>query len=87
MPRFADVTDSDVDVCSHDNDFEVFVGDGSNAFYKEIEMNAAGADWDLCLNKPYIDGGGENSTRVFGPSGFDLVSEGVREYVHACVSE
>ena len=28
-------------------------------------MNARGAWWDLTLNKPYSDGGYENSTRVF----------------------
>jgi len=28
-------------------------------------MNARGVWWDLCLNKPYSDGGYENSTRVF----------------------
>ena len=65
-------------VIFHDNDFEVFVdADGSNHFYKETEINAANgngtsATWDLCLNKPYDDGGGENSSRVFGTSGFDM---------------
>jgi hypothetical protein len=57
-----------------DNDFEVFVdADGSCWYYKEYEMNAANANWDLCLNKPYEDGGYENSTRVFGDKGFDMV--------------
>ena len=65
-------------VIFHDNDFEVFVdADGSNHFYKETEINAANANgtsatWDLCLNKPYDDGGGENSSRVFGAAGFDM---------------
>lgn len=60
-------------VIFHDNDFEVFVdADGSCAFYKEFEINAANATWDLCLNKPYENGGYENSTRVLNP-GFDLV--------------
>ena len=35
-------------------------------------MNALNATWDLCLNKPYSDGGYENSTRVFGDRGFDM---------------
>ena len=60
-------------VIFHDNDFELFVdADGSTHYYKEYEMNAANATWDLCLAKPYDDGGGENSTRVYGPQGFDM---------------
>jgi hypothetical protein len=71
-------------VIFHDNDNEVFVdADGSTHFYKETEVNAYNnptqgcpsgtcATWDLLLNKPYGDGGGENSTRVFGPDGFDM---------------
>mmetsp|Transcript_19695 Transcript_19695/g.51374 ORF Transcript_19695/g.51374 Transcript_19695/m.51374 type:complete len:451 (+) Transcript_19695:175-1527(+) len=60
-------------VIFQDNDFEIFVdADGSNHFYKEFEMNARGATWDLCLNKPYIDGGHENSTRVFGGAGWEM---------------
>ena len=56
-----------------DNDFEIFVdADGSNAYYKETEINAANATWDLLLNRTYTDGGEENSTRVFGPAGFDM---------------
>jgi hypothetical protein len=52
-----------------DNDYEVFISpDGSNHFYKEYEMNAKGVWWDLCLNKPYSNGGYENSTRVFNSS-------------------
>jgi hypothetical protein len=59
-------------VIFHDNDFEIFVdADGSTHYYKEYEMNAANATWDLCLNKPYNDGGQENSSRVFGPAGWD----------------
>jgi len=56
----------------------VFVdADGSNAFYKEFEMNAANAvpnsaTWILCLNAPYDDGGYENSSRVLGVQGFDM---------------
>lgn len=55
-----------------DNDYEVFISpDGSNHFYKEFEMNARGVWWDLCLNKPYTNGGYENSSRVFNQSGWD----------------
>lgn len=60
-------------VIYHDNDFEIFIdADGSTHGYKETEINAAAASWDLLLNKPYNDGGGENSTRVYGPAGFDM---------------
>lgn len=60
-------------VIFHDNDFEIFVdSDGSTHYYKEFEMNALNATWDLCLAKPYADGGWENSSRLFGPKGFDM---------------
>ena len=60
-------------VIFYDNDFEVFVdADGTCQFYKEYEMNAANANWDLCLNRPYENGGYENSTRVYGVHGFDM---------------
>jgi hypothetical protein len=65
-------------VIFHDNDFEVFVdADGSTHGYKETEVNAANgngtsATWDLLLSRPYDDGGGENSSRVYGPSGWDM---------------
>jgi hypothetical protein len=39
--------------------------------YKEYEMNARGTWWDLTLNKPYNNGGYENSSRVFGSAGWD----------------
>lgn len=35
-------------------------------------MNALGTDWDLCLNRPYDNGGHENSSRVLGARGFDM---------------
>lgn len=69
-------------VIYHDNDFEIFVdADGSTHNYKEFEMNAANmngtaATWDLLLNKPYNDGGYENSTRVCGANGWDMVPPG-----------
>ena len=57
-------------VIFHDNDFEIFIDvDGSNHNYKEFEVNAANATWILLLDKPYTDGGYENSSRVFGASG------------------
>ncbi len=32
--------------------WQIFVdADGSTHYYKESEFNAAGASWDLCLNK------------------------------------
>lgn len=62
------------------SDFEVFVdADGSNHHYKEFEMNGANsngttATWDLLLPAPYDDrGGGENSSRVYGDDGWDMV--------------
>jgi hypothetical protein len=58
----------------HGNDFEVFVdADGTTRWYKEFEINAANADWDLLLDRPYENNGYENSTRVFGSKGFDMV--------------
>merc|ERR1719416_91540 len=52
-------------VIFHDNDFEVFVDtDGTNHNYKEFEINALGTTWCLHLNKPYDNGGIENSKRV-----------------------
>lgn len=60
-------------VIFHDNDFEVFVDPaGTNHYYKEFEMNAANATWDLQLNKPYNDNGYENSSRVYGANGWDM---------------
>jgi hypothetical protein len=60
-------------VIFHDNDFEVFVdADGSTHMYKEYEINAYNATWILQLDRPYDDGGAENSTRVLGPRGFDM---------------
>jgi len=45
-------------VIFYDNDFEVFVDPNwSNSFYKEYEMNALNTNWNLYLNKPYLNGG------------------------------
>jgi hypothetical protein len=66
-------------VIFHDNDFEVFVDPaGSCANYKEFEMNALAADWNLLLDRPYADGGLENSSRLLGAAGFDLARYGLR---------
>jgi len=60
-------------VIFHDNDFEIFVDcDGSNHNYKEFEINALGTTWTLLLDKPYDDGGGENSKRVDPINGYDM---------------
>ena len=72
-------TESGDQVIFHDNDFEIFVdADGGTHNYKEYEMNAANgngtsATWDLLLDKTYTDGGGENSSRVFGAAGWDMI--------------
>ena len=68
-----------------DNDYEVFISpDGSNHYYKEYEMNARGVWWDLSLNKPYSDGGYENSSRVFNSSGWDDPGLRTAAKVHGC---
>ncbi|RLN79013.1 hypothetical protein BBJ28_00019238 [Nothophytophthora sp. Chile5] len=70
------------DVIFHDNDFEVFVdADGSTHNYKEFELNARNATWNLWLNRPYRDGGHENSSRVDPLHGFDMLSSGMRSAV------
>ena len=67
------IDDLNDQVIFHDNDFEIFVDpDGTNHNYKEFEVNALNQTWDLLLNKPYNDGGFENSSRVFGSAGFDM---------------
>lgn len=65
-----------------DNDFEVFVdADGSAHNYKELEVNACNATWNLLLNRPYRDGGHENSTRVDPDFGFDMFGKGLKSAV------
>jgi hypothetical protein len=42
----------------YDNDFEIFIDpDGDTYRYYEVEINALGTVWDLCLDRPYRDGG------------------------------
>mmetsp|Transcript_71353 Transcript_71353/g.231888 ORF Transcript_71353/g.231888 Transcript_71353/m.231888 type:complete len:419 (+) Transcript_71353:108-1364(+) len=55
-------------IYSTDSDFEVFLDtDESNYNYKEFEVNAKNIVWNLLLDKPYSDGGGEHSARVAKP--------------------
>uniref|UniRef100_K3WU16 Carbohydrate-binding domain-containing protein n=1 Tax=Globisporangium ultimum (strain ATCC 200006 / CBS 805.95 / DAOM BR144) TaxID=431595 RepID=K3WU16_GLOUD len=71
------------DVVFHDNDFEVFVdADGSTHNYKEFEVNAINTTWNLWLNRPYRDGGHENSTRVDLLHGFDMFRHGMKSAVY-----
>lgn len=65
--------DGSPQVVYYDNDFEIFVdADGDTHNYKEFEINALNASWNLVLNKPYNDNGYENSTRVQGEQGWDF---------------
>jgi len=42
----------------YDNDIEVFIDpDGSNHYYKELEINARNLNWNLLLVRPYLNGG------------------------------
>lgn len=48
-----------------DSDFEVFVDPaGCCHGYKELELNALNTVWNLMLDRPYSDGGGERGGRV-----------------------
>jgi len=77
---WATLTD-DQSIIFHDNDFEVFIDSNATTYmYKETEVNAFGTLWSLCLNKPYGDGGYENSTRVMEP-GFDMMEHGLKSGV------
>lgn len=43
---------------------QVFISpDGTSHYYKEFEMNAFNTSWNLCLNKPYLNGGAWAETR------------------------
>ncbi|EDQ87978.1 uncharacterized protein MONBRDRAFT_9393 [Monosiga brevicollis MX1] len=77
---WATLTEHD-SIIYHDNDFEIFLDpDRSSHYYKEYEMNALNTSWSLCLNKPYLNGGYENSSRVFGSKGWD--DQGLRSAVY-----
>ncbi|CAK4665899.1 hypothetical protein LEN26_008587 [Aphanomyces euteiches] len=70
------------DVIFNDNDFEIFIDPaGTTHNYKEFEVNALNSTWNLFLNKPYRDGGGENSTRVDPTHGFDMFGKGLQSAV------
>ena len=43
---------------------------GCNHAYKEFEMNARNTTWDLLLNRPYGDGGGEVRKTPCRPRGW-----------------
>lgn len=56
-------------VIFYDNDFEIFINpDATTHYYKEYEMNALNTEWDLCLNKPYLNGG--NADNSFEYTGY-----------------
>mmetsp|Transcript_19111 Transcript_19111/g.31838 ORF Transcript_19111/g.31838 Transcript_19111/m.31838 type:complete len:424 (-) Transcript_19111:16-1287(-) len=77
------VSNSTDQVIFHDNDFEVFVDPGATTHnYKEFEINSKNATWDLLLNKPYGDNGYENSSRVFGKAGFDMLNFDMKNAVY-----
>jgi len=64
-PITADFTKRNEPIFQKDSDIEVFLDtDGSNANYKEFELNARNTAWNLMLNRPYSSGGGEHSGRV-----------------------
>ena len=46
---------------------------GCNHEYKEFEMNALNTTWDLLLNRPYSDGGSEDSRRVDPVNGWTML--------------
>ena len=71
---WATLTERD-SVIFHDNDFEVFLYPGFDAKrpgapvrnYYELEINALNTVWDLCLPKPYREGGqADNSWTIEG---------------------
>lgn len=50
-------------------------------------MNAIDRYWTLCLDKPYLNGGYENSTRVFGNHGWDQPHLHLATYVDGSVND
>lgn len=61
----ASFTERNAPIYQQDSDFECFVDpSGCCHQYKELEMNALNTVWNLLLDKPYADGGGEFSGRV-----------------------
>eukprot|EP00929_Paragymnodinium_shiwhaense_P078730 TRINITY_DN40829_c0_g1_i1.p1 TRINITY_DN40829_c0_g1~~TRINITY_DN40829_c0_g1_i1.p1 ORF type:complete len:456 (-),score=109.69 TRINITY_DN40829_c0_g1_i1:21-1289(-) len=61
----AEFTERNSAIFQKDSDFEVFIDPaGCCHGYKELELNAINTVWNLMLNRPYSDGGGERSGRV-----------------------
>jgi len=55
-------------------DNQVFVDPaGCNHQYKEFEMNAKNTTWDLLLNRPYNNGGTEDSRRIDPINGWTML--------------
>ena len=64
----AHFTERNSPIYQKDSDFEVFVDPiGCCHNYKELEVNAINTVWNLLLDKPYDDGGGEHSGRIAKP--------------------
>uniref|UniRef100_A0A7S4HKW8 Carbohydrate-binding domain-containing protein n=1 Tax=Odontella aurita TaxID=265563 RepID=A0A7S4HKW8_9STRA len=64
----AEFTDRNSPIFQKDSDFEVFLDPaGTCARYKELELNAINTVWNLMIDKPYGDGGGEYSGRIAEP--------------------
>ena len=68
FPTQAHFTQRNEPIFQKDSDFEVFI-DVFNRHhqYKELELNALNTVWNLCLDKPYWDGGSEHSGRIAQP--------------------
>jgi hypothetical protein len=65
LPTVATFTKRNSPIYQVDSDFEVFIDVfGTNFDYKELEVNALNTVWNLCLDKPYDNGGCEHSGRV-----------------------
>lgn len=64
----AEFTEHNSPIFQKDSDFEVFLDPaGSCSRYKEFEMNAINTVWNLMVDRPYDDGGGEYSGRIAKP--------------------
>jgi len=64
----AEFTERNSPIFQKDSDFEVFLDPtGSCARYKELELNAIDTVWNLMIDVPYQDGGGEYSARIAKP--------------------
>jgi hypothetical protein len=71
----AHFTERNSPIYQKDSDFEVFIDPiGHCHNYKEFEGNAINTVWNLLLDRPYSDGGGEHSGRIAKP-GDDLYYE------------